>query len=168
MTGTASVLNQMEEAVRQIATAPKEVIDSAVDTIKQTTAASLGRADDPNVIDAFYRIAELMSLPPTGGVTFSAFKDLWPFERLYGEREDDLTRAEVQDCWAEGAKGNTRVNRAGFDKAWRAVNDLFEEDILDYLFEEDKPPSKTTTTMMNLRAVRGLGRGTPTSPRRRT
>ena len=38
---------------------------------------------------------------------------------------------ELKECWDEGARGETRVNRQGFERAWLAVNDLFEEDMLD-------------------------------------
>ena len=86
---------------------------------------------DPNVIDAMYRTAELMSSPPTGLVTFQAFATLPPITTLSGDREQDLSKMELAECWADGSMGATRVDRTGFERVWMEVQEYFEEDIME-------------------------------------
>jgi hypothetical protein len=98
---------------------------------ESSSASTRNGASDPAVIDAFYRSAEFMSRPPTGGVTFRAFKTLAPIAALMGERESDLSLSELKECWETGCLGADRVDRAGFLRVWREVGELFEGDIMD-------------------------------------
>lgn len=43
----------------------------------------------------------------------------------------DLSDAELQEAWQTGSLGAARVDRAGFERVWREVMDLFEGDIMD-------------------------------------
>ncbi len=71
------------------------------------------------------------SRPPTGGVTFRAFKTLAPITALMGDRDSDLSFAELKECWENGCLGADRVDRGGFLRVWREIGELFEGDIMD-------------------------------------
>ena len=131
-----------EMARKQMENLSPDMVDEAVKAMKQTSKASLksksipegvspGSALDPNVIDAMYRIGEFMSQPPTGKVTFQAFATLPPVTTLSGDREQDLSRVELAECWADGSLGATRVDREGFERVWKEVQEYFEEDIME-------------------------------------
>jgi len=131
-----------EMAKQQMEKLSPDMVDEAIKAMKATSKASFdsksipegvkpGSSADPNVIDAMYRIGEFMSQPPTGKVTFQAFATLPPITCLSGEREQDLSKQELADCWAEGSLGATRVDRAGFERVWKEVQEYFEEDIME-------------------------------------
>jgi len=107
--------------------------DSSVDEISDEQKANFveGGAMDPKVIDKFFYVAELMSQPPSGGVTFAAFSSLPPITLLSGDREFDLSKKELKECWTDGSLGATRVDRTGFEQVWKEIQEYFEGDILD-------------------------------------
>ena len=84
----------------------------------------------------------MMSKPMTGKVTFQAFATLPPITVLSGDREQDLSKEELGDCWAEGSLGSARVDRAGFERVWNEVQDYFEEDIMDEARSTSHPKVK--------------------------
>lgn len=88
---------------------------------------------DPQVLDAMYAVAEIMSAggKSKGGVTFTAFCTVPPVAVLSGRGEDDLSPQELSDCWNTGSLGATRVDRAGFERVWRAVQDNYYNDIVE-------------------------------------
>jgi len=124
---------------------------------------------DAETLDTFYRVAELMSEPQleSGGVTFEAFATLPPITVLVGDgsADDCLTRRELKECWANGAKDptrTTRVDRAVFEKVWMEVQDEFYNNIVEEARErchtkKGKKP-KTAT------ASAATPSSTPTSP----
>lgn len=126
-------------AKKQMETLSPDAIDEAIKGMKGSTAASkplpegvaAGSSSDPNVIDAMYRVGEMMSQPPSGQVTFQAFATLPPINTLSGEREQDLSKAELAECWADGSMGAVRVDRNGFERVWKEVQEYFEEDIME-------------------------------------
>jgi hypothetical protein len=86
---------------------------------------------DPTVIDSMFQVAQLMSQPPSGGVTFQAFSTLPPITILSGEGSEDLTSLELKECWADGSLGATRVDRAGFERVWTEIQACFSIDIME-------------------------------------
>ena len=46
------------------------------------------------------------------------------------DREQDLSKMELAECWANGSMGATRVDRMGFERVWMEVQEYFEEDRL--------------------------------------
>lgn len=121
----------VEAAAKAMESLSPEQLDAAAEIIKEKGLPSQLLADEPLVIDTMYRTAELMSRPPTGGVTFQAFATLPPITVLGGTREEDLSAEELEECWTEGAKGEIRVDRAGFERVWDEVRDYFDGDIMD-------------------------------------
>jgi hypothetical protein len=76
------------------------------------------------VLDTMFQAAELMSEPPTGGVTFAGFCTVPPIAVLAaGNGEDDLSKKELTECWNKGSLGATRVDKAGFKRVWMEVQD---------------------------------------------
>ncbi|KAL3772756.1 hypothetical protein ACHAWO_004118 [Cyclotella atomus] len=133
---------QLEEAAemakKQMESISPDAVDEAIKGMKQASATkpmpdgvAAGSALDPNVIDAMYKIGEMMSQPPSGQVTFQAFATLPPITTLLGDREQDLSKAELAECWADGSMGAVRVDRTGFERVWKEVQEYFEEDIMD-------------------------------------
>lgn len=126
-------------AKKQMETLSPDAVDEAIKGMKGTTTASeplpdgvvAGSSSDPNVIDAMYRVGEMMSQPPSGQVTFQAFATLPPINTLSGEREQDLSKSELAECWADGSIGAVRVDRNGFARVWKEVQEYFEEDIME-------------------------------------
>jgi hypothetical protein len=86
---------------------------------------------NPEVLDAMFRVGELMSEPPEGGVTFQAFSSIPPIAILSGNGEDDLSTKELKECWSKGSLGATRVDRKGFERVWEEVQDDFYSDIVE-------------------------------------
>lgn len=121
----------VEAATKAMETLSPDQLDAAAEIIKERGLPTQLLADEPLVIDTMYRTAELMSRPPTGGVTFQAFATLPPITVLSGTREEDLSAEELEECWTEGAKGEIRVDRAGFERVWNEVRDYFDGDIMD-------------------------------------
>jgi len=136
---------QLEAAAKAMSAMPDSEVEKAVEDIAATipspsaggastgglSAGGKGGASDPLVVDAMFRSAEYMSKPPSGGVTFRGFSTLAPIAALIGTKETDLTRSELAECWETGALGASRVDRAGFQRVWDEVQDLFEDDIMD-------------------------------------
>lgn len=132
-----------EMAKNQMENLSPDMVDEAIQAMKATSTdattgtksmpegAIVGSASDPNVIDAMYKVGELMSRPATGQVTFAAFATLPPITTLSGDRDQDLTRSELAECWSDGSLGATRVDRAGFERVWKEVQEYFEEDIME-------------------------------------
>ena len=46
------------------------------------------------------------------------------------DREQDLSKMELAECWADSSMGATRVDRTGFERVWMEVQEYFEEDRL--------------------------------------
>jgi hypothetical protein len=86
---------------------------------------------NPEVLDAMFRVGELMSEPPEGGVTFQAFSSIPPIAILSGNGEDDLSTKELKECWSKGSLGATRVDRKGFERVWEEVQDDYYSDIVE-------------------------------------
>jgi len=103
---------------------------SAVEAQKSSGISSKGSSNDPDVLDAMFRVAEFMSTPPSGGVTFKAFSTLPPIVALGGNSEEDLSPAELRECWADGSLGSPRVDREGFKRVWLEVQEYFEADFM--------------------------------------
>mmetsp|Transcript_10237 Transcript_10237/g.13720 ORF Transcript_10237/g.13720 Transcript_10237/m.13720 type:complete len:431 (+) Transcript_10237:53-1345(+) len=120
---------QVEMATSAMESLSTEQLDAAADIIKERGLP--GSAGDPLVIENMFRTGELMSKPPAGGVTFAAFASLPPITLLSGTREEDLSEAELKECWADGSLGATRVDRQGFERVWNEVREYFEGDVMD-------------------------------------
>ena len=142
---------QMESAVATAATA-KTAMDGATVDVKAEgdngdgeteIYTGPGSSSDPAVIDAMYRVGEFMSEPINeGGVTLAGFASLPPIQLLSGDREFDLSPSELRECWSEGAKNAFRVDRAGFERVWKEVQDYFEADLMSEARKEAKKKSK--------------------------
>ena len=37
----------------------------------------------------------------------------------------------MAECWSDGSLGSSRVDRAGFERVWKEVQEYFEEDIME-------------------------------------
>ncbi|KAL7553958.1 hypothetical protein ACHAWF_017320 [Thalassiosira exigua] len=132
-----------EMAKKQMENLTPDMVDDAIKAMKDSTTSSsttatlvpegvtAGSSSDPNVINAMYRVAEMMSKPSTGGVTFQAFSTLPPITVLSGDREQDLSVQELAECWSDGSLGSARVDRDGFERVWNEVQEYFEEDIME-------------------------------------
>jgi hypothetical protein len=120
-----------EVAKKQMEQISPDMIDEAVKAMKEASSADAYSSSDPNVIDAMYKVGEMMSKPPTGKVTFQAFSVLPPIVALRGDREQDLSKEELAECWEAGSLGATRVDRAAFKLVWDEVQEYFEEDIME-------------------------------------
>jgi hypothetical protein len=143
-------LDAMNKAMKDI---PADLMDKATDMLKQQRMTSRGVIDaevddeeedgekeiytgpgsssDNKVIDAMFHVAEYMSEPPTkGGVTFAGFSSLPIIQLLSGDREFDLSTEELKTCWADGSLGATRVDRTGFERVWKEVQEYFETDVM--------------------------------------
>jgi len=87
---------------------------------------------DTEVLDTLYRMAELMSSPPTGKVTLAGFSTVPPVALLVGnDDERDLSKKELNECWADGSLGSSRVDRAGFERVWIEVQEYFSLPVMD-------------------------------------
>lgn len=101
-------------------------------TKKQRNETILKSAEEEDVVDAMFNVAELMSNPPTGGVAYQGFRSLPVISLLIGtDSEADLTEREAKECWADGSLGATRVDREGFQRVWDEVKEYFDEDIME-------------------------------------
>ena len=132
---------QMETAVATAATASTTVDVDAEDAAEMYTGP--GSSSDPAVIDAMYRVGEMMSEPINeGGVTLAGFASIPPIQLLSGDREFDLSPSELRECWSEGAKNAFRVDRAGFERVWKEVQEYFEDDMMSEARKEAKKKAK--------------------------
>ena len=87
---------------------------------------------DAEILDTMFRTAELMSSPPTGKVSLQGFSCIPPIALLTGDDTDrDLSRRELNECWADGSLGSTRVDRAGFERVWMEVQEFFTLPIME-------------------------------------
>lgn len=130
-----------EMAKKQMENLSPDMVDEAVKAMKESSTPTgaqpipdgvlQGSSSDPNVINAMYNVAELMSKPSGGGVTFQAFSSLPPITVLSGDREQDLSKQELAECWQDGSLGASLVDRAGFGRVWKEVQEYFEEDIME-------------------------------------
>ena len=129
---------QIDEAATTMAAGyTGEVVDAVIEkdtsspSEKKTQVPFEGSGEDPAVVDAMYKVAEFMSQPPTGKVTFKAFASLPVMVALSGTAEEDLSPRELKECWEDGSLGATRVDRAGFERVWNEVVEYFEDDIME-------------------------------------
>ena len=143
---------KLDEAVEVIAKSQKQeqqrsqnVVDAEVadddddddDNIrperKEPIATGPGTSSDPKVIDLMYKMAEMMSDPyeEDGGVTLAGFYSIPVVQLLSGEQEEDLSMAELKECWASGSLGATRVKRDGFERIWNELQDMFDDEIMN-------------------------------------
>lgn len=162
-----------EMAQKQMENLSPDMVDEAINAMKDTSTASAavpkpvpegvvaGSSSDPNVIDAMYNVAVLMSKPSTGTVTFQAFSTLPPITVLSGERDQDLSREELADCWSDGSLGATRVDRAGFERVWNEVQEYFEDDIMEEARRTTHPKEKKTRTTATSAVAEEAGFGSP-------
>jgi hypothetical protein len=167
---------ELEETNSAIKSIPKEALDEAVGILSKqqfsssgdvnaesevgseddalfessssstSIATGAGTSSDPAVLDVMFSVAEFMSEPPTGGVALAGFSALPTVQLLSGERDEDLSVAELKECWASGSLGATRVDRAGFERVWKEVQEYFEDDIMG---EARKEAKKSVTTQKN-------------------
>lgn len=98
-----------------------------------------------------------MSKPLTGKVTFQAFATLPPITVLSGDREQDLSRQELEECWSDGSLGSSRVDRAGFERVWNEVQEYFEEDIMEEARATTHPKVKKARTSAAEAEIVGSG-----------
>mmetsp|Transcript_42381 Transcript_42381/g.90180 ORF Transcript_42381/g.90180 Transcript_42381/m.90180 type:complete len:437 (-) Transcript_42381:968-2278(-) len=155
--------NQMEnlspEMVDEAIKAMKETSTDATGTKPITEGIVAGSSSDPNVIDSMYKVGELMSKPFTGKVSFQAFATLPPITVLSGEREQDLSKEELAECWSDGSLGAARVDRAGFERVWKEVQEYFEDDIMEEARATIHPKVKKART--SAAAAEVVGSGSP-------
>ncbi|KAG7366456.1 hypothetical protein IV203_029126 [Nitzschia inconspicua] len=155
----AEQLSAAADLLKQQKSAASGVIDAEVDDEEEEKAmyTGPGSSSDSKVIDVMFQVAEFMSDPPTDrGVTFAGFSSLPIVQLLSGDREFDLSPAELKECWATGSLGATRLDRNGFERVWKEVQEYFEEDVMTEARKEAKKRSspkkrrgsaKTTTTI---------------------
>ena len=107
---------------------------------KEPIATGPGTSSDPKVIDMMYQMAEMMSDPyeEGAGVTLGGFSSLPVVQLLSGDKEEDLSMAELKECWASGSLGATRVKRDGFERIWRELQDMFDDEIMNEARKEAK------------------------------
>jgi hypothetical protein len=144
------LLKQKQEEGRQtVSVVDAEVNDDDDDDDEESSSATMetgpGSSSDPEVIDAMFRVAELLSDPPSGSTTFAGFASLPVIQLLNGDREADLSPEELKECWADGSLGATRVDRVGFERVWKEVQDYFVDDIMGEARKEAKKVASTTT-----------------------
>eukprot|EP00529_Nitzschia_sp_RCC80_P019363 CAMPEP_0113507324 /NCGR_PEP_ID=MMETSP0014_2-20120614/36401_1 /TAXON_ID=2857 /ORGANISM="Nitzschia sp." /LENGTH=433 /DNA_ID=CAMNT_0000402919 /DNA_START=268 /DNA_END=1569 /DNA_ORIENTATION=- /assembly_acc=CAM_ASM_000159 len=133
---------QMETAVATAAAASTAVDVDAEDADTEMYTGP-GSSSDPAVIDAMYRVGEMMSEPINeGGVTLVGFASVPPIQLLSGDREFDLSPSELRECWSEGAQNAFRVDRAGFERVWKEVQEYFEDDLMSEARKEAKKKAK--------------------------
>jgi len=98
---------------------------------------------DPAVLDTMFRVGELMSVPPTGGVTIQAFSVLPPISLIMGkDGESDLSKRELSECWVDGALGATRVDRNGFGRVWKEVQEYYDDELMNEARERSLKKNK--------------------------
>lgn len=103
-------------------------------------AGAQGTAKDPALIDAMFQTAKYTANLPSGQVDIKAFKLLPPIAALRGMNDDmDLSDAEINDVWMEQA-GAPGVDRAGFERVWLAIDELYQDDLM---VEARRTPKKT-------------------------
>ena len=84
------------------------------------------------ILDTLYKTAELMSVPPEGKVTLNGFSTIPPISLLIGDDpENDVSKKELAECWADASMGASRVDRAGFERMWVEVQEYFYQPLLD-------------------------------------
>lgn len=95
------------------------------------------------ILDTLYKTAELMSVPPDGKVTLSGFSTIPPVSLLIGDDpENDVSRKELAECWADASMGASRVDRAGFERMWVEVQEYFYQPILEKARERSVDKAK--------------------------
>jgi len=124
-------VNDVEAATKAMESLSPEQLDAAADLIKERGLPTQMASDEPLVLDTMYRTAEMMTRPPTGGVSLQAFATLPPITVLSGTRDEDLSQEELEECWAEGTQGKIRADRAAFERVWKEVQEYFEGDIME-------------------------------------
>jgi len=125
-----------EAAKQQMNNLSPDMVDTAIKAMQNSSkpvpeGVVQGSSSDPNVIESMFRVAEFMSKPANGGVTFQAFATLPPITVLSGTREQDLSQDELSECWNDGSRGATRVDLPGFERVWNEVQEYFEEDVME-------------------------------------
>jgi hypothetical protein len=124
-----------------------------------------GSSSDPQVIDAMFRVAEYMSDPFTrGGVTLAGFASLPIVQLLSGDREFDLSPSELKECWADGSLGAARVDRVGFERVWREVQEYFEDDMMGEARKEAKKRASNKKKTRNGAEAAAAASTVPSSP----
>ena len=78
------------------------------------------------------------AMTPTGAVTLDALKALPPLQSLAGDLPDDLSADEIAGCWTDaGLAVDGAADRAGFERAWFLLDDLYDDDLM---VEARRPP----------------------------
>ena len=71
-------------------------------------------------------------------VTLDALKALPPLQSLAGDLPDDLSADEIAGCWTDaGLAVDGAADRAGFERAWFLLDDLYDDDLM---VEARRPP----------------------------
>jgi hypothetical protein len=163
---------QLDQAVQVLSNQPATgsnifdaVIEDEEDNEPSVIATGPGTSSDSKVIDAMFAVAEFMSTDgdATGkGVTLSGFASLPVIHLLSGPNEQDLSPAELRECWASGSLGATKVDRNGFERVWKEVQDYFEDDIMGEARAEAK--KQVSTKQSGPKHKRGGSTPKPTSP----
>lgn len=96
-----------------------------------------------DVLDTLYKAAEMMSSPPDGKVTLVGFSSIPPISLLIGDDpENDVSKKELAECWADASRGASRVDRAGFERMWVEVQEYFYQPIMDKARERTMEKAK--------------------------
>ena len=73
-----------------------------------------------------------------GGIMLAGFASLPVIQMLVGTREEDLSPAELKECWANGSLGATRVDRAGSGQDMLKVSRKAQEEMKKMSSEQIK------------------------------
>lgn len=94
--------DQLDQAVEVIAQQQKQqaVVDAESGSGEMATGPN--SSSDPSVIDAMFKVACLMSDPPSETCTFAGFAAVPVIQLLSGDREMDLAPSELRECWEDG------------------------------------------------------------------
>mmetsp|Transcript_32072 Transcript_32072/g.49040 ORF Transcript_32072/g.49040 Transcript_32072/m.49040 type:complete len:377 (-) Transcript_32072:93-1223(-) len=85
---------------------------------------------DAKVLDAMFEVGQLMSNPQGDGVTLQGFKSLPAINLLLEDNSNKITTRRLNECWAIGSLGMSRVDRQGFERVWLSVQKYVKGDIM--------------------------------------
>lgn len=154
------VAPQYHEATAALLRLSSSLLDDDDD---ETEVVLLG-AEDPAVLDALFRVGEIMSQPPSGGVTRASFVTMPVITTLSGLNDQDLSPEELQECWAEGSLGKDRVDRAGFERVMEEIQEYFDGDIIDEARKTSHTTKPKNTQQSSSATNNGTSESRPLSP----
>lgn len=134
-----AMTQQQQSAAAPVGQAPATPVSNVVDAVLENDDEnddddSEPIVCEPEVLDAMFRVAEIMSEPQTssGGVTLQAFATIPPISVLLNSNDDDsLTMEELEECWTIGSSGATRLDRTAFERVWMEVQDQYYTGIIE-------------------------------------